>query len=114
MTLTHNYVFRQLVGGLLLALSMPVLAGDPFVGNFTAEVDGKRYELLIEHFSGAQYDGVWQVDGKPQLLYASRRGDQFRGRVGDADEGFNFVARAQGALLLFDLPEGRRIRFTRK
>ena len=99
------------IATLLWALSLLPLAvvADPFVGQFSGEVDGRAYRITIDAFSAGAYDGLLLVDGEPMQLDARRYGEYLTGLLQSETEKTGFRARLQGSILVVETQDRRRI-----
>lgn len=96
----------------LLALPAPAQS-DPFVGQFTGDVDGQPHRLKIYSDSPGNYDGELLAEGKRLPMAGRRYGEYMVGKIGFPDDAFAFRARVMGALLLIDREAAAPLRFYR-
>ena len=97
----------------LVLLSIESVIADPYTGTFTGLLEGEEYQLSISGNGGGQYEGKLRVDGLIMSLNARRFGDRIAGRIGVADDSFEFVAKLQGSALLLQDEDGVSILFRR-
>lgn len=86
---------------------------DPFVGEFTGDIDGTAHRLLIFSDSPGNYDGELLAEGVRLPVVGRRYGEQMLGQIGFPDNAFTFRARMQGALLLIERQDAPPLRFYR-
>ena len=86
---------------------------DPYVGEFSGEIDGVPHRLLIFSDSPGNYDGELLAEGVRLPVVGRRYGEHMLGQIGFPDDAFAFRARVQGALLLIERQDAPPLRFYR-
>jgi hypothetical protein len=97
---------------LILVAIQPGMA-DSFTGSFSGKMEGEQYQLTIRSETTGQYAGELRVAGEAVPLNARRFGDRIAGQIGNAADGFGFVAQIQGNGLLLQDEDGEIIVFKR-
>ena len=82
---------------------------DLFIGFFSGELDGKRYEVTIDRVNSTTYDGLMQIDGEKMQLDARRYGERVGGVLRSHTAQIRFRAELQGSLLILETEDGLRI-----
>ena len=88
-------------------------SGDPFVGRFNGDIDGKQHELLMFSDSPGHYDGELHGAGKRLPVLGRRHGELLLGKIGLSDQGFAFRARLVGNVLLIERQQKQSLKFFR-
>ncbi len=97
----------------LLSTGAVAQTTDPFVGEFSGDIDGTAHRLLIFSDSPGNYDGELLAEGVRLPVVGRRYGEHMLGQIGFPDNAFNFRARVQGALLLIERQDAPPLRFYR-
>ena len=82
---------------------------DPFVGFFSAELDGRRYQLAIDRVSSTTYDGLLQIHAVRLQLDARRFGERVVGILRSHSVELRFGAQLEGSALVLQTEDGRRV-----
>ena len=82
---------------------------DPFIGFFSGELDGSRYEVTIERINATSYDGLLLIDGDRMQLDARRYGEKVAGMLRSYSGELRFGAQLQGSALILEIEDARRI-----
>ncbi len=108
-----NKTASILLCSILMWLAPGSATADPYVGYFSAEIDGRHYRVNIERVNSTTYDGILQIDNEHMQLDARRYGELMTGRLANETRQLGFDARIQGGILILDTADGQRIIFRR-
>ena len=93
----------------LIWLLTGIAQDDPFVGFFSGELDGSRYEVTIDRVNATTYDGLLLIEGEKMQLDARRYGERVGGLLRSYTAELRFRARLQGSVLILEIEDGRRV-----
>ena len=97
----------------LVLFLVPAMA-DPFVGTFSGEMDGERYELSLKKSEDNKYTGVMSVEGYQIQLLGVREDKQLYGQFLEEGDVYEFVATAkENGALFFEDEDGESILFVK-
>ena len=81
---------------------------DPYLGYFSAEIEGVMYSVNIERFDATSYDGIFKI-GDERFQFEGRRfGEQLGVRLANETRQLQFRGNVQGAALILHAEDGQR------